>query len=164
MSATGTRIEAADAPPQSPPRVGALSARALRRVCLFVEANLDRPLQLRDLAAAARLSRFHFARAFKAATRRTPRRFLLETRIDQAARLLRLTERPLAEVAFACGFSSQSRLTTAFRLATGWTPARFRRGRGPAGLHPSIVKKCSDGGADEPRDVIRLPESRAFAT
>ena len=132
MRARDTNTAATGVLPQGPSRAGALSDGALRRVCLFIHANLDRPLQLRDLAAAARLSRFHFARAFKVATRRTPRRFLLQARLDRAARLLRLTERPLAEIAFACGFSSQSRLTTAFRLATGLTPARFRRGRGAA--------------------------------
>src|SRR5690606_37604386 len=41
---------------------GGLSPAALRRVQLFVEANLDRPIALADLAERAGLSPFHFAR------------------------------------------------------------------------------------------------------
>jgi len=159
MSPSDITTEGPDLSRPGPARAGALSAAALRRVCLFIDTNLDRPLQLRELAAAARLSPFHFARAFKAATCRTPRRFVLEARLAQAARLLRVTERSVAEVAFACGFSSQSRLTTAFRLATGSTPARFRRGR-ETGEVPS-PKKVFEPLAGERRNAM---EGRAFAT
>jgi AraC family transcriptional regulator len=48
--------------------------------------------------------------------------------VEKAQELLRDTELPLADIALACGFSSQSRLTTAFRRATGFTPARYRKG------------------------------------
>ncbi len=35
--------------------------------------------------------------------------------------------RPIAEIAVACGFAHQAHLTTAFRRATGATPAAWRR-------------------------------------
>jgi AraC family transcriptional regulator len=47
---------------------GGLSPAALRRVQLFVEANLASPLKLADLAERARLSQHHFAHAFRAST------------------------------------------------------------------------------------------------
>jgi AraC family transcriptional regulator len=106
---------------------GALSLAALHRVRHFVLANLERRLRLRDLAASARLSPHHFARAFKVRTRETPRRFVLRARLDQAERLLRDPARSLADVALAAGFSSQSQLTTAFGAARGVTPGRYRR-------------------------------------
>jgi AraC family transcriptional regulator len=108
---------------------GGLSPAALRRVQLFVEANLAGPLHLHDLAARAGLSPYHFARAFKTSAGTTPRAFVETRRVDRAKRLLRETTQPLAAIAAEAGFGSQSRLTTVFRQRTGFTPAAYRRGR-----------------------------------
>jgi AraC-like DNA-binding protein len=42
---------------------------------------------------------------------------------------LLFTTQPLARIAVTAGFTTQSRLTTAFRRATGFTPAAYRRGQ-----------------------------------
>jgi AraC family transcriptional regulator len=55
---------------------GGLSPAALRRVQVFVEANLDRTLHLSDLAGRAELSLYHFARAFRTSAGVTPRAFV----------------------------------------------------------------------------------------
>ena len=107
---------------------GGLSPAAARRVQLFVEANLARSLRLRDLSQRAGLSEFHFARAFKASLGMTPRAFIEQRRIEKARELLRESDRGLAEIAAATGLGTQSRFTTTFRRATGFTPAAYRRG------------------------------------
>ena len=108
---------------------GGLSPAALRRVQLFVEANLDRAVRLPDLAARAGLSVHHFGRAFRTSTGITPRRFIEQRRIERARSLIDDTNQPLSAIAAATGFATQSHLTTAFRRATGFTPAAYRRGR-----------------------------------
>jgi len=47
----------------------------------------------------------------------------------RALALIAETDQPLAHVAAATGFTTQSQLTTVFRRATGFTPAAYRRGR-----------------------------------
>jgi AraC family transcriptional regulator len=110
---------------------GGLSPAALRRVQVFVESNLGRPITLGDLAARAGLSLHHFARAFRVSTGITPRSFVEQRRLARAEQLLARSSLPLAAIAMDCGFGSQSRLTTAFRRRTGFTPAQFRRGAVP---------------------------------
>jgi AraC family transcriptional regulator len=105
------------------------SPAALRRVQVFVEANLARPIHLHDLAARAALSPYHFARAFRTSTRMTPRAFVEHRRIEQAKRLLTDSSRSLADVAADTGHGTQSRLTTTFKRRTGFTPGAYRRGR-----------------------------------
>jgi AraC-like DNA-binding protein len=46
--------------------------------------------------------------------------------LNKARLLLASSAMPLAEIAAACGFSTQQHFTTAFRTAFGNTPARFR--------------------------------------
>ncbi len=108
---------------------GGLSPAALQRVQIFVEANLDRPLQLADLARRAELSRYHFARAFKTSAGRTPRAFIEQRRIERARRLIRESTESLAQIAVETGFGTQSRLTSTFKRRTGFTPGEYRRGR-----------------------------------
>lgn len=104
-----------------------LSGERRRRCLDFIEANLDKPLTLADIANAAAMSPYHFARSFRAAMGVTPVRYVWERRIALARQLLRNPGMPIAEVAMACGFSGQSHFTTAFRQATGLTPAAFRK-------------------------------------
>jgi AraC family transcriptional regulator len=107
---------------------GGLSPAALRRVELFVEANLSQPIRLPDVAERAALSAYHFARAFKTSTGTTPRAFIEQRRIEKAKQLLRESVLPLADIALEAGLGTQSRFTTAFRRTTGFTPAVYRNG------------------------------------
>lgn len=108
---------------------GGLSPAALRRVQVFVEANIERTIHIPELAARAGLSVHHFGRAFRTSTGVTPRAFIERRRIARARTLIGDTNLPLADIAAATGFATQSHLTTAFRRATGFTPAAYRRGR-----------------------------------
>ena len=108
---------------------GGLSPAALRRVQLFVEANLERTIHLTDLARRADLSLHHFARAFRISASMTPRAFVEERRIERARQLINESHHSLADIAVECGFGTQSRLTTTFKRRTGFTPAEYRRGR-----------------------------------
>ncbi|TAH64874.1 MAG: AraC family transcriptional regulator [Rhodopseudomonas palustris] len=76
----------------------------------------------------ASLSRSHVARAFRAATSKSPQDYLQERRLSKAARLLEATERPITDTAFALGFSSPSALAQRFRRRFGTTPTAWRRG------------------------------------
>jgi AraC family transcriptional regulator len=48
-------------------------------------------------------------------------------RIEKANILLKTSQKPLIEIAFELGFSSQAHLTTSFRKASGVTPSKFRQ-------------------------------------
>lgn len=120
--------------PSSPARRshlrGGLSPGALRRVQVFVEANLDQAIHLPDLAARAALSPYHFARAFKTSVGMTPRAFVEHCRVERAKHLLVRSKDPIATIAVEVGLGTQSRLTTTFKRQTGFTPAVYRRGHG----------------------------------
>jgi AraC family transcriptional regulator len=101
----------------------------LRAVLAHVEAHLAEDITLADLAAVARLSRFHFARAFRAETGLTPHAHLTLRRVERAKRLMLDGGASLSDIALACGFAHQAHFTTAFRRVTGTTPGRWRQER-----------------------------------
>lgn len=116
-------------PRRNEPYPAGLTPECLRLVLDYIEANLSRQIRLPELAGVACLSAFHFARAFKQATNVAPIRYVWRRRIERAKESLKNAKTPLAVIAYACGFSSQSHFTTAFRQMTGETPAAWRAGR-----------------------------------
>lgn len=107
--------------------LGALTAPLLRRICAHIEAHLEHPVRLAELAAMAELSPSYFLRAFKASTTMTPVHFAQTRRVLLAQKLLRSSKKSLVEIAFATGFGSQSRFTNAFHSIVGESPARYRK-------------------------------------
>jgi AraC family transcriptional regulator len=98
----------------------------LKRVAEFVDAQLHRPITLADMAAAAGLSRMHFAAQFRVATGLRAHEYLLKRRIERAQRLLMETREPLAQIALSVGFKTQAHFTTVFRRFVGDTPYQWR--------------------------------------
>lgn len=110
---------------------GALDSRRLARVLDYIEDNVGSDLTLTSLAEVACLSRYHFARAFRDATGNPPHRFISTRRLEHAKRLLSGSSLSLAEVAFACCFSSQASFTRAFQRRVGMAPGEYRRQAAP---------------------------------
>lgn len=104
----------------------ALPAWRLRRVMRHIEDNLAEPITLHDMAAAAGLSRMHFAAGFRAATGLRPHEYLLHRRIERAQALLRDERETPAGVALSVGFQTQAHFTTVFKRICGDTPHRWR--------------------------------------
>jgi AraC-like DNA-binding protein len=98
----------------------------VERLDQFIINNLARRISVAELAQVACLSPSHFHAQFKDSVGLTPHQYLLKTRLDRAARLLRESGLPLIRIAEECGFSSQSALTTAMRRYLGLTPKRVR--------------------------------------
>jgi AraC family transcriptional regulator len=77
--------------------------------------------------AVARLSPYHFARQFKAATGLPPHQYVILRRVERARQLLQGgTDPSLAEVALRAGFCDRSQFSRHFKRPVGVTPGRFR--------------------------------------
>src|SRR5262249_29135488 len=89
------------APPQpTRRRHGTLPRAKLRSVVEYIEEHLGACPSLEQMAAVARLSPFHFARQFRAATGLPPHQYVIARRVERAKRLLQLgTDLSLADVA-----------------------------------------------------------------
>ncbi|HST52281.1 MAG TPA: AraC family transcriptional regulator [Pyrinomonadaceae bacterium] len=101
-----------------------------RRIRLAVElmhAQLSRELSLEEIASAAHLSPFHFARLFKKLTGATPHAYLANLRAARAQTLLAATDLSVTEVGARVGYMSSSHFAKAFRQSTGLSPRAFRK-------------------------------------
>jgi AraC family transcriptional regulator len=95
----------------------------------FMQAHLERSIDLAAIARPTGLSPSHFARRFRTKVGQAPHRYLMRLRIERAQRLLSETGTSIAEIAFACGFANQEHLTRLFKRSCGSTPAAYRKSR-----------------------------------
>lgn len=111
-----------------PPARG-LSQRALARANSFMQERLGDRITLEDVAAAACVSRAHFARMFRLSTGTTPMAHLMQLRVERAKTLIVDSERPICDIAVTLGFCDQSHFSRVFRRVTGVPPRSYARQR-----------------------------------
>src|SRR5580698_2562502 len=100
--------------------------RRLLRAKDRMDAASEEAWPIPRLARVSGVSEAHFARSFKQAFGVPPHRYLLTRRIERATALLRDTELPITEIAFATGWNSLGTFGRTFHDVTGENPSLFR--------------------------------------
>lgn len=107
-------------------RTAVRTAHRIDALLPLIEARIETPLTVEEMAVEAGMSVnsliVHFARA----TGRTPRQYLLRQRLRRACWYLMNRPLSVAEIAFATGFSSHAHLCAAFRDKLGLSPGEWR--------------------------------------
>lgn len=102
----------------------------LHDVCRYIETHADEPLSLERLAARTHLSKYHFARRFKALVGVTPREYIAAARLQHFKGRLRRGDSVNAAL-YDAGYGSPSRVYEKAARNLGMTPAQYReRGEG----------------------------------
>ncbi|MFC5742089.1 helix-turn-helix transcriptional regulator [Dyella tabacisoli] len=110
--------------PLKPTREG-LSALQIQRIVDFIEAHLDTPLSLSQLADVAGVSRSYLQREFKSKRGTSIHQYVVSRRVEKARVLLLNRSLPASEVALAAGFSHQSHMARWMRRLLGVTPGNI---------------------------------------
>lgn len=91
----------------------------------YIKNNITADLSLKSLADNASFSPIYFHKLFRASTGKTLHQYIEDRRIKKAINLLLSTNMTLSEIAYECGFSSQSYFSYAFKKNTGLTPRAY---------------------------------------
>lgn len=92
-----------------------ISNPKLLAVIAYMEAYLETPVSLNELAKSVDLSVRQLERLFRNYLGKTPTRYYLELRLQRARLLLRQTTMPILQVAVASGFASASHFARCYR-------------------------------------------------
>ena len=93
----------------------------------YIKTNLTSDLSLETVSEFAGFSPIHFHNCFKASTGKTLHEYVEEQRIKKAANMLITTNNTLTQIAYECGFSSQSYFSYAFKRKMQLTPREYAR-------------------------------------
>ncbi|MDX2211328.1 MAG: AraC family transcriptional regulator [Sphingopyxis sp.] len=106
---------------------GKLAGWQLRRITQYLADCLHENVSIADLAHLANLSHFHFARAFKRTTGKTPHGFVRAMRCDRAKQLLINSNLSVGAISVAVGYETPQAFARMFRAEVGASPSEFRR-------------------------------------
>lgn len=99
----------------------------VQRALKLIEAGVGQSITVNQLAQRIGISRRDLLRLFHKELNNTPSRILSLRRLDRARSLVLNTGLPMTTIAESVGFSSQSHLTSSYRVEFGITPAQQRR-------------------------------------
>lgn len=103
-----------------------LPCEKIRTAALYMSNILDRFLSIEEIAGEVGMSQYHLIRMFKEMMGATPSKLHMLYRLEESKNLLANTEKPLADIAYELGFSSQAHFSKAFAQHYGETPKKFR--------------------------------------
>lgn len=106
-----------------------ISNPKLLAVIAYMEAYLEAPVSLAELAGSVNLSIRQLERLFRNHLGKTPTRYYLDLRLRRAQLLLRQTTMPILQVAVASGFASASHFARCYREYFDCSPRAERAKR-----------------------------------
>lgn len=104
-----------------------ISHPKLLAVIAHMEAYIENPVSVHDLAGSVNLSDRQLERLFRDRLGRTPSRYYLELRLQRARLLVLQTSMSISQIAIASGFTSASHFTRSYREFFKKTPSDERR-------------------------------------
>lgn len=107
--------------------LGELNEKKLEKARTFIENNYAESIKLIDIAEFVNLSPVYFHKLFKNRYGESPTQYLMSIRLFKAKNLLLTTDYTMEEIAYACGFSSQSYFNYFFKMKVNISPLQFRK-------------------------------------
>jgi AraC family transcriptional regulator len=95
----------------------------------YIENNLNKKIQLKELADKAFLSKYHFHRFFHSVVGEPVAEYIRKKRLEEAANELLTTENKIIDIALKYQFSNQESFTKAFKKLYGIPPKEFRKNK-----------------------------------
>ena len=105
---------------------------AVRTLISVMEANIETPLPVPDLAAVVRIPRRRLERLFLKRTQSSIAQYYMRVRLEQAREMLFYGHSSIADISLMCGFGSPAVFTRTFRAHFGQSPSAFRASHAPA--------------------------------
>lgn len=104
------------------------------------QSKLGEEIDLKSLAKISHFSPFYFHRIMKAFLGEPIGTFIVRTRTEAAARLLRYSDAPIADIAYRIGYSSPSSLSKVFKQFYGISPLEYRNNKNFVIMKPAIIR------------------------
>ena len=113
----------------------------LKNVVAYIQAHYAEEISLQQLAKMTGSSVSQFKRIFTKTLEMSPGRYIVNTRLNAARKLLETTDKLLSDIAQEVGFYDQSHMTRAFKTIRHVTPGEYRRKHRDITANSSFIPK-----------------------
>ncbi|MFP2237484.1 helix-turn-helix transcriptional regulator [Pseudescherichia vulneris] len=156
---------------QQPARISQRSdnpgwSKRITQVVERIDASFTRRITLAEIAEAEFVSEAWLSRLFRKEVGVSFMQYITTLRLEKAADALRLTNRPLHQIALEQGFASTRMMSDLFRRYHQMTPREFRRLRQSASsgarIRPAINDSLFPVAVDKLFSLLNEPETRGW--
>ena len=133
----------------------------VNRVTAYLEQNLDAEINVKDLAAMACYSEFHFHRIFHAHIKESVYAYRKRLLLERSVKQLSHSQHSVIDIALDCGYQSPSAFNKAFKQQFGHTPSHVRAHKGCVFKAKPIQQPC--GVKPMKAQIKNLPELQLIA-
>lgn len=117
----------------------------IRAALKDIEMHFSDNLSLEYFAREYCVSKFHFAKEFKRFVGFSPVEYIINTRLNHAKELLRLTNMTVSEISESVGFNNNCHFINMFKQKIGITPYKFKKMYNTATELKEARETASDG-------------------
>lgn len=103
-----------------------LNSDRLIDVIKFIKDNIHEPISLKKVAEVACMATPSFCRFFKNRTKMRFSQYLVDMRMTHACKLLIESDKPISEIAYMCGYTSNSHFCKVFKDYTRQSPYQYK--------------------------------------
>ena len=98
----------------------------LNKAMSYMHENMDQPITLNTLSSNLNISNSYLTSIFKKYTNKSPIDYLINMRVEQACKYLKLSEMNIYEIAKKCGYQDQYYFSRSFKKVTNYSPKDYR--------------------------------------
>lgn len=93
----------------------------------YIADNYMQDIKVEELARYIHISETHFRRVFSTYMKMSPLEYINTVRIQAACEFLKTTDEPIADIAYKCGFTTNSTFNRNFKQIMGMPPVEWRK-------------------------------------
>jgi len=134
--------------------------RNMNRALSYIEENLTKDIDFREVAKLALCSEYHFKRMFSFLAGITLSEYIRRRRLTLAAFELKDSKMKVIDIAFKYGYNSPDSFTRAFQNLHGLTPSEAKKNGYSLKAYPQMTFQLSIKGGNEMN--YRIEEKQAF--
>lgn len=102
------------------------SNKKLTKALLLMEAAIEFPMPINEIADEVNISQRQLDRIFQEYLKTSPSKYYREMRLLRAGEMLRQTNVPISQIALGCGFQSVTHFSKYFKQQFNDTPRKYR--------------------------------------
>lgn len=102
------------------------TSMVIKKCARYVSTNITKPIKISQMAKALKFSPSYLCAMFKDQMGIPLSQYIMESKIEEAKRLLKFSESSILDIANHLSFCSQSHFQNSFKKVTGMTPLKYK--------------------------------------
>ena len=99
----------------------------INKVLNYIQDNIEKPFQLKELSEIGNFSQFHFHRIISSFLNEPLNSYIKRKRLEKSAQLLRFSKKSITEISYIVGYETPSSFSSAFKKKFGISPTNYKK-------------------------------------